>query len=302
MANPNFIALRESEKLAYAEETPLATAGSGSEDQVRAITLEAVKDFHGKYFDLSTAKLNIVGDFEGTNVETLFGGIADPVDTSPDPKPLPDMKPVEDTMVYFYNIPEAKQSVIRMERPALPITDPDYAKLEALNFPLGGIYTSKLNTTLRVDKGYTYGIRSYANGNAKDGTFGVQTSVRTNATKESLELIRDILKDHATTMEEEELTETKDALLRGQALKNETLGDKLRLVQEISRNGLPDDVNKQNMAQVKEMDLAGAKELMGQFIRPNAMRIIVVGDASSQAGRLSDLGFGEAVLLNETAE
>ena len=302
LANPNFIALRESEKLAYAEETPLATAGSGSEDQVRAITLEAVKDFHSKYFDLSTAKLNIVGDFEVANVETLFGGIADPVDTSPDPKPLPDLKPVAETTVYFYNIPESKQSVIRMERPALPVTNPDYAKLEALNFPLGGIYTSKLNTTLRVDKGYTYGIRSYANGNAKDGTFGVQTSVRTNATKESLELIRDILKDHATTMEEEELTETKDALLRGQALKNETLGDKLRLVQEISRNGLPDDVNKQNMEQVKAMDLAGAKELMGQFIRPDAMRIIVVGDASSQAGRLNDLGFGEAVLLNEPAE
>ena len=302
LANPNFIALRESEKLAYTEDTPLSIAGSGSEEQVRAITLDAVKDFHGKYFDLSTAKLNIVGDFEASQVETLFGGIADPVETSPDPKPLPDLKPVEDTTVYFYNIPEAKQSVIRMERPALPITNPDYAKLEALNFPLGGIYTSKLNTTLRVDKGYTYGIRSYASGNAKDGTFGVQTSVRTNATKESLGLIRDILKDHATTMEEEELSETKDALLRGQALKNETLGDKLRLVQEISRNGLPDDVNKQNMEQVKSMNLSDAKELMGQFIRPDAMRIIVVGDASSQASRLNDLGFGEAVLLNEAAE
>lgn len=302
LANPNFIALRESEKLAYTGATPLATAGSGSEDQVRAITLDAVKDFHEKYFDLSTAKLNIVGDFETAEVKTLFGNIADPVETSPDPKPLPDMKPVEETTVYFYNVPEAKQSVIRMERPALPVTNPDFARLEALNFPLGGIYTSKLNTTLRVDKGYTYGIRSYASGNAKDGTFGVQTSVRTNATKESLELIRDILKDHATTMEDQELGETKDALLRGQALKNETLGDKLRLVQEISRNDLPDDINQQNMERVKAMELSEAKELMGQYIRPEAMRIIVVGDANSQADRLNDLGFGQAVLLNETAE
>ena len=296
------MALRESDKLAYAEETPLATAGSGSEDQVRAITLDAVKVFHSKYYDVSTAKLNIVGDFEAGQVEKLFGNIADPVEVSAEPKPLPKLKPVDETTVYFYNIPEAKQSVIRMERPALPVTDPDYAKLEALNFPLGGIYTSKLNTTLRVDKGYTYGIRSYANGNATDGTFGVQTSVRTNATKESLELIRDILKDHAEGMESEELSETKDALLRGQALKNETLGDKLRLVQEISRNGLPDDINAQNMERVKAMPLTDAKALMSDYIRPDAMRVVVVGDASSQAERLNDLGFGDAVLLNGETE
>ncbi|CAM3813524.1 M16 family metallopeptidase [Litorimonas haliclonae] len=302
LANPNFVALRESDKLAYAEETPLATAGSGSEDQVRAITLDAVKVFHSKYYDVSTAKLNIVGDFEAGQAETLFGNIADPVEVSAEPKPLPKLKPVDETTVYFYNIPEAKQSVIRMERPALPVTDPDYAKLEALNFPLGGIYTSKLNTTLRVDKGYTYGIRSYANGNATDGTFGVQTSVRTNATKESLELIRDILKDHAEGMESEELSETKDALLRGQALKNETLGDKLRLVQEISRNGLPDDINAQNMERVKAMPLTDAKALMSDYIRPDAMRVVVVGDASSQAERLNDLGFGDAVLLNGETE
>lgn len=302
LANPNFVALRESDKLAYADETPLATAGAGSENQVRAITLDAVKAFHSKYYDVSTAKLNIVGDFEADQVETLFGNIADPVEVSAEPKPLPSLKSVDETTVYFYNIPEAKQSVIRMERPALPVTDPDYAKLEALNFPLGGIYTSKLNTTLRVDKGYTYGIRSYANGNATDGTFGVQTSVRTNATKESLELIRDILKDHAEGMESEELAETKDALLRGQALKNETLGDKLRLVQEISRNGLPDDVNAQNMERVKAMPLADAKTLMSDYIRPDAMRIVVVGDASSQADRLNDLGFGDAVLLNGESE
>jgi len=32
---------------------------------------------------------------------------------------------------------------------------------------------------------------------------------------------------------------------------------------------------------------------------PMAMRIVVVGDAASQAERLNDLGFGDAVLLNK---
>ena len=299
LANPNFIAAREAAKLAYAEPTPLATAGSGTEAQVRAMTLDAVKAFHANHFDLSTATLNIAGSFETETAKDLFGDLQDVVETPLTPKALPALAPVNETEIYFYNVPEAKQSVIQMARPALPITDPDYAKLEALNFPLGGIYTSKLNTTLRVDKGYTYGIRSFASGNASHGQFGVRTSVRTNATKESLALIRDILKSHASEMEAKELEDTKEALLRGQALKNETLGDKLRLVQEITRNGLSDDNQSKGMERVKNMELASAKALMASHIRPEAMRIVVVGDAASQAERLNDLGFGDAVLLNK---
>ncbi len=298
LADPSFVAGREIAKLSYNEATPIAIAGAGSEDQVRAITLEAVKDFHAKHFDLSTATLNIVGDFEEAKIKELFGSLSDPVETPLSPMKMPDLAPVEKTQIYFYNIPEAKQSVLRLRRPALPVTDGDYAKLDALNFPLGGIYTSKLNTTLRVDKGYTYGIGSFAFGDAQQGQFGVNTSVRTNATKESLELIAQILNDHATEMTADELSETKEALLRGQALKNETLGDKLRLVQEMSRNGLSDDNQSKGMERVKSMDLASAKTLMASHIRPDAMRIVVVGDADSQAERLKDLGYGDPIILN----
>ncbi|RKQ70718.1 zinc protease [Litorimonas taeanensis] len=299
LANPNFIASREALKLRYTEATPLSIAGSGTEAQVRAITLDDVKAFYAKHYDLSTATLNIVGSFKTDEVQNVFGSLSDPVETPVAALSLPKLAPVEKTEIYFYDIPEAKQSVIRMERPALAMTDPAYAELEALNFPLGGIYTSKLNTTLRVDKGYTYGIRSFASGNETQGQFGVSTSVRTNATKESIELIDSILESHSQDMGAEELDETKEALLRGQALKNETLGDKLRLVQSISRNGLPDDNQSKGMERVKAMDLEAAKALMATHIRPDAMRIIVVGDASSQAERLNALGFGAPILLRK---
>lgn len=299
LADPNFIARREMAKLTYAVQTPLATQGSGTEAQVRAITLADVKDFHAKYFDLSTASLNIVGNFKEGDVKKLFGALADPVETPRAPIALPALAPVEATQIYFYNVPEAKQSVIRMTRPAISVKDPNFAKLEALNFPLGGIYTSKLNTTLRVDKGYTYGIRSSAFGNAQNGQFLVGTSVRTNATKESLELINQILASHSSDMSADELSETKEALLRGQALKNETLGDKLGLVQSISRNGLPDNNKSKGMERVKTMALDDAKSLMAAHIRPEAMRVVIVGDATTQAARLSELGFGDAIMLNK---
>ncbi|MEL7231664.1 MAG: pitrilysin family protein, partial [Pseudomonadota bacterium] len=290
-ANPNFLASVVSSSLIYPEDSALSVAGSGTEAQVRSITLDDVKAFYSDYFDLSTATLNIVGAYDEDTVLSAFGSLTDPVEGDLSPKARPAMAPVEETVIYFKDFPDAKQSVIRMNRPALPSSDPDYARLDALNFPLGAIYTSKLMTELRVNKGYTYGIRSGASGDIDMGSFGVGTSVRTNATLESLEIIRDIVGAHGRDMSEEELAAMKDALLRGQALKTETLGDKLRLVQDISRNALPDDTRAQEMARIQSMSVEDAEALANAYMTPEAIRIIVVGDAASQRDRLEALGY-----------
>lgn len=296
-ANPNFLAGQAEAHLTYPSDSALSVAGSGTEDQIRAITLDDLKAFHTNYMDLSTATLNIVGDYKESDVLSLFGSLADPVEGELASKPRPDMAAVDSTTVYFHDVPESKQSIIRMTRPALTSVDPDFARLEALNFPLGGIYTSKLMTELRVNKGYTYGIGSGANADKDMGSFLVRTSVRTNATKESLELIRDIVAEHGRNMTDVELSEMKESLMRGQALKTETLGDKLGLVQDISRNELPADIRAQEMARVQSMTLEDAKTLSNAHMRPDAMRIVIVGDAASQKARLEDLGY-EIVDLN----
>lgn len=140
---------------------------------------------------------------------------------------------------------------------------------------------------------------SFAFGNSEHGQFGINTSVRTNATKESLALINKILSEYASQMSEPALADTKDALLRGQALENETLGDKLQLIRQMSRYGLPDDMQSRDMANIKTMDLATSKTIITTHIKPNAMNIVVVGDAASQFERLASLGLGEPILLNK---
>lgn len=296
-ANPNFLAQQAEASLTYPSDSALSVAGSGSEDQVRSVTLDDLRDFHTNYMDVSTATLNIVGNYDEASVMASFGSIDDPVQGNLTSMPRPAMNAVESTTVYFYDVPDSKQSVIRMSRPALTSGDPDYARLDALNFPLGGIYTSKLMTELRVNKGYTYGIGSGASADKDMGSFVVRTSVRTNATKESLELIRDIVAEHGRSMSDEELAEMKESLMRGQALETETLGDKLGLVQDISRNDLPATIKADRMDRVQSMTLDDAAALSSAHMRPDGMRIVVVGDAASQKARLEELGY-EVVDLN----
>ena len=297
--NPNAISARENAKLNYPENHIFHYTRYGPKDKLETVTLEDLKKFHSLYYRAQNAKFRIVGDFTKNNVISAMKDMF-PEKTNPikEKAKLPAAKEITTSKIYFYDVPEAKQSVLRIERPSLTSTDPDFPLAEAINFPLGGIYTSKLNSTLRVEKGYTYGIRSGFNGDIDRGTFNVRSSVRTNVTKESIELIRDIVGNYGPDFTQEELDIMKGALLKGQALKNETLSDKLRMLGEISAYNYPADYRAQNAKAIEAMTLQDFKSLAEKYLRPNAMNYLVVGDAASQMDGLKSLGFGDPVLLN----
>ena len=297
--NPNAISARENAKLNYPENHIFHYTRYGPKDKLETVTLEDLKKFHSLYYRAQNAKFRIVGDFTKNNVISAMKDMF-PEKTYPikEKAKLPAAKEITTSKIYFYDVPEAKQSVLRIERPSLTSTDPDFPLAEAINFPLGGIYTSKLNSTLRVEKGYTYGIRSGFNGDIDRGTFNVRSSVRTNVTKESIELIRDIVGNYGPDFTQEELDIMKGALLKGQALKNETLSDKLRMLGEISAYNYPADYRAQNAKAIEAMTLQDFKSLAEKYLRPDAMNYLVVGDATSQMDGLKSLGFGDPVLLN----
>ncbi len=290
--NPNAIARRELAELRYPSSSPLHHAGGtgyGSAEALELVTLDALKTFHSKYYTLNGASLRLAGDFKHQAIRDAFAqetlGSGEPLSA-----PSSDLTPVTEAKVYFYDVPGAKQSVLRLSHPALAATHADYALADALNFPLGGIYTSKLNTQLRVEKGYTYGIRSGFDGDKKNGTFAVSSSVRSNVTKESLELIRNILASHGPETTEADLQELKDALLRGQALKTETLNDKLNMLSEIDAYGYAPDYRAQNAKAIAAMTLEDFKRIAAENIKPDAMQYLIAGDAETQLEAVKSLG------------
>jgi zinc protease len=296
--DPNAIARREAAGLRYSSDHIYSYLPYGTRDKLEAVTLEDLRAFHSANYSPVKARLNIVGDVDAETVSGAMRGLAERWLTPGAPGiSLPQAREVERSAVYFYDVPGAKQSVIRIQRPSLSAVDEDYPLATALNFLLGGIYTAQLNTELRVNKGYTYGIRSGFNGAEDRGTFAIGTSVRSNVTRESLELIRDIVATYGPGFTAGDLEILKSAKLRGQALENETLASKLSMLQNISTFGYPDDYQARNAARVEAMTLEQFKALAAAHLRPDAMQYLVVGDAATQASRLGNLGFGEPVML-----
>lgn len=296
---PNAIAAREAAKLLYPETHVFSYRPYGTKAKLETVALDDLKAFYARNYAPAGAKLRVVGAVDKAGVEAAFAGLAEGWRApAPAAVSLPQPREIDQSSIYFYDVPGAKQSVLRIQRPSLSATDQDYPLAEAVNYLLGDVYTSRLMTRLRVEKGYTYGVRSAFNGAKDRGVFSIGTSVRSNVTLESLALIRDILSDYGPGFTEDDLGVLKSALLRGQALKTETLAAKLGLLGAVSVYGYPDDYIAQNAARIEAMTLEEFKNLAAATIRPDAMDWLVVGDARTQAGRLGALGFGEPIILN----
>ncbi|WP_371398028.1 M16 family metallopeptidase [Fretibacter rubidus] len=302
-ADPGSISRRETAKLLYPEDHIYHYTTYGPEEALGDVTLDDLKAFHRDYYAPASAKLKVVGAVDKADVKRAFSPMASAWNTvTMRPITLAPPNEVTESKVYFFDVPGAKQSTLRIQRPSLLATDPDFPLVEAINFPLGGIYTSRLNNTLRVEKGYTYGIGSRFSASDERGFFFIGSSVRSNVTTESLELIKDIVGNYGTTFSEDDLSVMKDALLRGQALKTETLSDKLSLVSQISNYGYAPDFKAVNAERIANMTVDDVKALVEKYMPVDAMNYVVVGDAQTQAEGTARLGFGEPVMIGSTKE
>ncbi len=305
--DPGAISRREASKLSYDANHIFHYQPYGTKEKLALVNLEDLKNFYAQNYTLQNAKLRIVGNVKPDRVKkmarTLEANWQKTIPNTPrGDVTLAQAKPVNASQAYFYDIPGAKQSILNIRRPSLNALDPDYPLANAVNFLLGNIYTSRLNTALRVEKGYTYGIGSGFTASKDRGTFSVRSSVRSNVTLEAMALIRDIVGNYGASFTEDDLSIMKGALLRGQALGNETLGAKLSLLGQISAYDYPDNYRQLNAKKIEAMTLADFKAIAAKYLRTDAMNWLVVGDAKTQKDRLEELGFGPAILLNEREE
>lgn len=303
-ANPNSIASNTYNKLLYGEDHILSFNSIGTTSTVENITLNDLKAYYDSYFSPSVAYMHVVGAIDERQVVASLKGLSTQWETKPVEIPEFDLPEApESSTVYFYDVPDAKQSVLRFGYLAMPETHPDFYKANIMNYKLGGGgFASRLTQELREGKGYTYGIGSGFSGSDIAGPFIISSGVRTNVTYESAALVKEILEQYPETFTAEDLENTKSYLIKSSARQFETSGSKLNMLANISSYGWSPDYVKERQATVQNITQEEIQELARTYADPGKMIWLVVGDAKTQMDRLEQLGFGEPVLVNEYFE
>jgi len=296
-ANPNAVATDVFQGLLY-DEHILGRNPLGTVQSVPTIEQEQLKAFYERTLAPGIAAFHVAGAVSQAEVKTSLEGLTRRWERESPKFPDAPAWSAERAKLYFIDIPGAKQSVLNVGYLALAETDDDYYPATVMNFRLGGGgFASDLTQVLREGKGYTYGIGSGFRGTEQIGPFMIGSSVRTNVTFESLELIKGIVEGHGAGFDEADLEATQGFLVRANAGALETLGAKLRVLRNMSAYGLPADYLREREAIVRDMTLERIRELAESYLE-QPMIWLVVGDAKTQLGRLRALGLGDPVRLD----
>ncbi|MFV8270455.1 M16 family metallopeptidase [Flavobacterium sp. GT2N3] len=302
-ADPNSIARNEFKKLIYGTESILSNNRIGTENTINSITIDDLKNYYTKNTAPSVADFQIVGAISKTDVTNSLATLNKNWEAKKVTIPkITATNTVTASKIYFYDVPGAKQSVIRIGYPALAATDADFYPVKIMNYRLGGgSFASQLTQELREGKGYTYGINSSFNGSVNKGPFTIASGVRSNVTLESVNLIKEIVAQYGKNFSEDDLEITKGYLIKSNARAFETLSAKLEMLYDISNYNYSDDYAKKQESIVKNSTTDAIKKLSKQYLNADKMIYLVVGDAETQLKKLEQVGFGEPILLNKPA-
>lgn len=297
--NPQSLAFNALNKKLYGENHPSATPLGGTTDSVESITMSDLKAYFNANISPKVAHFHIVGNINENEAVKVLSNFNKKWQGESVEIPTVEMvdapsKPI----VYFIDIPDAKQSAITVGTLTVPGADPMLYPLNVANNRLGGGMEARLMRTLRLEKGYTYGAGSFLRSNKFQTPFYAYSQVRTNVTLESLIIFRDLITNYSSTYFQDDLDVTKNKLIKSNALRFETLGSLINMLDNISKYNLPTDyiANEQNI--LTNMTVQDIQELSSKYLNGQNMIYVVAGDAKTQLELIKNLGFGEPIILD----
>lgn len=299
--NPNAIAGIAYNAILYGKDHPYGNTLVGSEQTITTIEREDLRNFYETFYRPNNAVIVAVGNVNADEMlSKLENAFADWSANEFPQNTLPAAPDREKAAIYIVDKPDSAQSIISIGHIGVSRSTPDYFPLAVMNSLLGGQFTSRVNMNLREEKGYTYGARTGFDFRLGGGTFAASTSVQTAVTKEAVVEFLKELNDirGARPVTEKELEYNKQSLIRRYPSAFETAGQISAQLSALVVYGLPDTYFNDYIANVNSVTVEDANRVAQQYLQPEKMAILVVGDRKTIEPKLREIEGVEINFLN----
>jgi zinc protease len=290
--DPSDIASREFQKLLYGKDSPYGrTIEYATLDN---ISREDIINFYANSFYPDRTILGIVGDFDSTEMKVLIEkafGDWQPAPKSESAITIPSASQKQKTGVFLVDRPDLTQSNILLGHIGGQLDSPDYPALTVVNGVLNG-YGGRLFNDIRARQGLAYSV--YGLWSARydyPGMFIAGGQTRSETTTPFIKSVfSEIEKMQTTPITEAELAYAKESIL------NSFVFNFQKPKQTLSRSiryeyfGYPKDFIFQYQNGVKETEIADVQRVAQQYLKPEQIITLVVGNGNEIQPPLSSLG------------
>ena len=296
--DPGYIASIVFGRLVYGQH-PYGRPSSGTPDSLRRISREDLQAFHRAHYLPNNAILAIVGD---VTMEEALAGVSRVLgDWERGELPVPSLiePPRQRPRLVVVDKPGSVQTVVRAGHLALPRAHPDFLAFDLAIKILGGEGGNRLGGVLRTARSLTYSASADLVGRQFTGDFMAKTETRSLATAEVLRLMVDeIARLQRDRVRIAELAGAQDYLAGNFPLSIETPNAIATQVLEAVLFGLDLDALENYPERVRAVTTGDIQRVARNFLQPDNLAIVLVGDARSFVDDLAGVGFDDYELVS----
>jgi predicted Zn-dependent peptidase len=287
---PQSMALERFRKILYGDH-PYGTVFP-TEESIKRTTVADIKKYYEGNFGAARGHLYVAGRFDGGEmkkaVATAFGAWAKgaaPLINTPKVK----VQHVLD----LTDRPGAAQSVLLVGLPVPDPTSADAVPLAVTNSLLGGSFGSRITSNIREQKGYTYSPRSEISRRYHDAYWVESADVTTQFTGPSLkEIFGEIDRLSKEAPSDAELQGIQRYMSGVFVIQNSSRSALINQLRYVDFQGLGEDYLKTYIQKINAVTPADVQKETAEYIKPEQMTIVVVGDKAKISEQLAPFTSG----------
>lgn len=290
------IASREFSKLIYGENSPLTRQVEYA--SLDAITRDDIVTFHKEAFVGNNMTFGVIGDFDTKEMkkklEEAFNSLRS---GNKNNLVYPEVNYTYPSTVNLIDKPDVNQSYVILGHIGGLRENPDYAKLQMMNQILGGGFSGRLFQTIRTDLGLAYAVGGgYSSNINYPGTFNLTVMTKSSTTAQAIDaLLVEIKKLQDNPVNKKELDDARDRFLNSLIFRYDS---KQKILNErISNqyNGLSEDAFDKYVEELKKVTIKDIQNVANEYLNPDKVQILVVGNAAEIGNQLDKYGNVNAV-------
>jgi predicted Zn-dependent peptidase len=305
--NPFELALRVLPPMVYGRGHIYARpfTGSGIERDVAAITPDDLRSYYAIHLMPQCSTLVVAGSCDTANLraqlEETFKGW----------RPVPGAAlstPAAETAanapsVMIVNRPDASQAVLAAGLRTLARNSGHAEALTVADTILSGIFTSRLNLSLRERKGWTYGVRSLLLDARLQGLWLVRTAVRTDCAAQAMAEIAGEIENLAgrRPSRPDEFSRAVDYLVARIPASYETCAQMADALGHVVIYRLPIGYAQNLASCLRRLRPDDVTETCRQILAAGGLRWLIVGEAAELVNQLRNAGFGNIVVVESNS-
>jgi zinc protease len=284
----------------YAPGARYAKPDGGSEQSVRALTLDQLKAFYAARYSPAGTTVVLVGDLsvdEGVSLVTrVLGGWRGGAPAAPS---APDTVLALPRGIRIVRKADAPQSELRVGHIGPPRLTPDYFPLVLANAILGGLFSSRLNLNLREEHAYTYGAHSGVDWRRFAGPFSMDAAVQSDVSAKAVrEMLNEFDRIRAEKVTEAELSLAISYMDGVFPIRFETTRAIASALASQAIYGLPADYYDTYRDRIRAVTADDILRVSQRYFDPSQLQVVAVGDPEAISAPLAELGIGDVTVID----